>query len=205
MKQYVQLSWEEMTDEHRRLAGFSDDEIERIESGAPWSEAAYHYYIFLVDDDKFEYVNRDGGEPEDQTLSRDWSWVVPELNKALRDRRSGVDVDALRTATRKTIEFSRFIDEENAHRDPEANTWGRISKIAEEFGEAIQAYIGVTGQNPRKGPYGTNDDVLRELLDVAFTAIGAYEHLDWHSGRSIPSLLAHIDYVHDRVGLNAAT
>lgn len=23
----------------------------------------------------------DGGEPEDQTFGRDWSWVVPELNR----------------------------------------------------------------------------------------------------------------------------
>ncbi|WP_147268435.1 MazG-like family protein [Spongiactinospora rosea] len=34
-----------------------------------------------------------------------------------------------------------------------------ILKIAEEFGEAVQAYIGITGQNPRKGVYGTREDV----------------------------------------------
>jgi hypothetical protein len=45
-----------------------------------------------------------------------------------------------------------------------------IMKIAEEFGEAVQAHIGVTGQNPRKGTYGTRDDVLKELADVIVTA-----------------------------------
>lgn len=45
-----------------------------------------------------------------------------------------------------------------------------IIKIAEEFGEAVQAYIGITGQNPRKGVYGTCDDVQKELADVIVTA-----------------------------------
>ncbi|WP_026411827.1 MazG-like family protein [Actinomadura oligospora] len=45
-----------------------------------------------------------------------------------------------------------------------------IMKIAEEFGEAVQAYIGVTGQNPRKGVHGSRDDVRRELADVLVTA-----------------------------------
>jgi NTP pyrophosphatase (non-canonical NTP hydrolase) len=45
-----------------------------------------------------------------------------------------------------------------------------IMKIAEEFGEAVQAYIGVTGQNPRKGIYATRDDVQKELADVIVTA-----------------------------------
>lgn len=45
-----------------------------------------------------------------------------------------------------------------------------IMKIAEEFGEAVQAHIGVTGQNPRKGVYGTREDVLKELADVIVTA-----------------------------------
>jgi hypothetical protein len=45
-----------------------------------------------------------------------------------------------------------------------------IMKIAEEFGEAVQAYIGTTGQNPRKGTYGTRDDVQKELADVIITA-----------------------------------
>jgi hypothetical protein len=45
-----------------------------------------------------------------------------------------------------------------------------IMKIAEELGEAVQAYIGVTGQNPRKGIYGTREDVQNELADVVVTA-----------------------------------
>lgn len=30
-------------------------------------------------------VGTDGGEPEDQTLTRDWSWVIDELNNAVKE------------------------------------------------------------------------------------------------------------------------
>lgn len=59
---------------------------------------------------------------------------------------------------------------------PLAQDWARISKIGEEFGEVIDAFIGVTGQNPRKGVHGTEDDVNNELVDVALTAILALQH-----------------------------
>lgn len=73
--------------------------------------------------------------------------------------------------------LSEWIDEGNAHRDPEAMTWGRITKIGEEFGEVVAAFIGATGQNPRKGTTHDLGHVCEELLDVAVTALGAYEHL----------------------------
>jgi hypothetical protein len=42
----------------------------------------------------YEFVASDGGDPEDQTLSRDWAWVVGALNNAyqegLKDGRSGL-------------------------------------------------------------------------------------------------------------------
>ena len=42
----------------------------------------------------------------------------------------------------------------------------RVMKIAEETGEAVAAYIGMTGRNPRKGITATPDDVAGELCDV---------------------------------------
>lgn len=53
---------------------------------------------------------------------------------------------------------------------PDIDEQTLILKIAEEFGEAVEAHIGVTGQNPRKGVHGTRDDVLKELADVIVTA-----------------------------------
>ena len=97
-------------------------------------------------------------------------------------------------------EVSEWIDASNAGRDPEAITWGRLAKIAEENGEVIDAYIGATGQNPRKGIYKTMDDVRKELLDVAFTALAAYEHVTNHNGRSLSALAEHIVFLHKRAG-----
>lgn len=49
----------------------------------------------------------------------------------------------------------------------------RILKLTEEVGEAAAAWIGATGQNPRKGVTHTYSDVAQELADVAFTALVA--------------------------------
>ncbi|WP_305789392.1 hypothetical protein [Symbioplanes lichenis] len=55
----------------------------------------------------------------------------------------------------------------------------RILKVAEEYGEAAAAWIGATGQNPRKGITHTLDDVAAELGDIAFTALVAAASLGY--------------------------
>ena len=47
----------------------------------------------------------------------------------------------------------------------------RVMKIAEEAGEAVAAYIGTTGTNPRKGVTATSDDLAGELCDVVLAAL----------------------------------
>src|SRR5688572_28926565 len=98
---------------------------------------------------------------------------------------------------------SRWLDEHppNTARDPEAATWGRLAKVSEESGEVIAAFIGATGQNPRKGVTHTRADVEEELLDVALTALAAYEHLTNNESRSADALLAHVEARMRRVGL----
>lgn len=97
--------------------------------------------------------------------------------------------------------LSEWIDAGNAHRDPEAVTWGRLAKITEEAGEVIAAYIGATGQNPRKGQTHSVDDVIGELLDVAVTALGAIEHLTGHQGDALARLDEKIVAVGTRAGV----
>ncbi|MEU5660133.1 MazG-like family protein [Streptomyces sp. NPDC047737] len=46
----------------------------------------------------------------------------------------------------------------------------RILKVTEEAGEVASAYIGMTGQNPRKGVTHTPADVADELCDVILAA-----------------------------------
>ncbi|MBC3839456.1 hypothetical protein GXW82_02240 [Streptacidiphilus sp. 4-A2] len=55
----------------------------------------------------------------------------------------------------------------------EHETAMRLMKLAEETGEVMQAYIGMTGQNPRKGVTHTATDVADELCDVIVTAMVA--------------------------------
>ncbi|MEU5879242.1 NUDIX domain-containing protein [Spirillospora sp. NPDC047279] len=52
----------------------------------------------------------------------------------------------------------------------EVPTHTLILKLSEEVGEVAEAYIGLTGGNPRKGVHKTEEDVLAELADVMIAA-----------------------------------
>lgn len=53
----------------------------------------------------------------------------------------------------------------------------RLMKLSEEVGEVMQAYIGMVGQNPRKGVTHSVADVALELCDVIVTAAVALASL----------------------------
>lgn len=111
-------------------------------------------------------------------------------------------MSALDSAGAGLVALSRWIDAgQPSTRAPEAITWGRLAKISEEAGEVIAAFIGATGQNPRKGVTHTVADVGDELLDVAITALGAYEHLSDHQGLALPRLAEKIHAVVERAGM----
>jgi hypothetical protein len=57
-----------------------------------------------------------------------------------------------------------------------AQDWARIGKVIEELGEAIQIWIGLTGQNPRKGTYGTPNEFQDEIADTIITGILCLQH-----------------------------
>lgn len=63
----------------------------------------------------------------------------------------------------------------------------RLLKLTEETGEVAQAWIGATGQNPRKGVTHTRADVAEELVDVIVTASVALVSI---AGDTAPSVLA---------------
>ena len=54
-----------------------------------------------------------------------------------------------------------------------AGDYFRIMKLAEEVGEVVQAYIGTTGANKRKGITHNGYDIASELSDVIITAMVA--------------------------------
>lgn len=110
----------------------------------------------------------------------------------------------------KLAKISEWIDASNRDRmsgmtreqlEEECLRWGRLAKISEENGEVIEAYIGVTAQNPRKGETHTMGDVGKELLDTAVTALAAYESQTGNRGRWVEALFNHIDALTERAGL----
>ncbi len=64
-----------------------------------------------------------------------------------------------------------WLDKANGRSEQELTL--RVLKLAEETGEAVAAWIGVVGQNPRKGVTHTREDVAAELCDVVQTALVA--------------------------------
>lgn len=80
-----------------------------------------------------------------------------------------------------------------------AQDWARVAKAAEEAGEAISALIACTGQNPRKGVCGTEDDLLNELADVALTGILAIQHFTKSTDKTARVLAAKVEALGRRV------
>lgn len=118
--------------------------------------------------------------------------------------RTARDIAAAEAVSAALVDISRWIDAANAHRHSETNLWSRVSKAAEEGGEAMDALRGSLGENPRKGIVNTLDDVVEELLDAAVAALGAVEHIHHHDGQALALLNDKIMRVRDRAGLRSA-
>jgi len=84
-----------------------------------------------------------------------------------------LDPDLLGQAVRAA---ANWLDEHNGASREDMGL--RVLKVVEEAGEAAAAWIGVTGQNPRKGHTHSYADVAAELADVAFAALVAIESLN---------------------------
>lgn len=86
--------------------------------------------------------------------------------------------EAIWAAVRAT---QRWLDQHNGSGPDELTC--RILKVTEEAGEAAGAWIGVIGQNPRKGVTHSTDDVAAELADVALAALVAIESLGFDAAQ----------------------
>jgi len=103
---------------------------------------------------------------------------------------------------RHVATLTAWLDAANPRTDHEVAC--RVMKLAEETGEAVAAYIGMTGQNPRKGTCATLDDLTAELCDVIVTARVALAtvtgHADGAEGRLQQHVAARLDRLTDRIG-----
>ncbi|WP_405479940.1 MazG-like family protein [Streptomyces anulatus] len=83
-----------------------------------------------------------------------------------------------------------WLDKENDRTEQEITL--RILKLGEETGEVAQAWIGVTGQNPRKGITHSVEDVADELCDAIVTASVALASIVEDPGAHLDAKLARI-------------
>lgn len=83
----------------------------------------------------------------------------------------GLSMDPTGEVGVAVVRARRWLDIHNGTGGPELGL--RVAKVAEEAGEAIGAWIGLVGQNPRKGVTHTADEVAAELADVVLTALVA--------------------------------
>jgi NTP pyrophosphatase (non-canonical NTP hydrolase) len=82
---------------------------------------------------------------------------------------------------------------------PLAQDWARVAKATEEAGEAVDALIRMTGQNPRKGTSGTLEELLGELADVAWTGVFAIQHFTKDAAVTDEVLRGRLTRILDRV------
>jgi len=98
--------------------------------------------------------------------------------------------------SRELAAVAAYFDKHNGTDDHEHTL--QILKIGEEFGEVVEAWIGVRGQNPRKGVTHTLDDVATELCDTVVTAMVALQRLGYDADAT---LAARLSFLMDRVGI----
>ncbi|MGW4808080.1 MazG-like family protein [Kitasatospora sp. NPDC004272] len=91
-----------------------------------------------------------------------------------------------------------WLDHHNGTGDNE--TAMRLLKLGEEVGATMQAYIGATGQNPRKGVTHTAADVADELCDVVITALVALHRFTDDPARHFTLKLTRVA---DRLGVRS--
>lgn len=108
----------------------------------------------------------------------------------------GVVVPSARGVNDAVAELARY----NIHHEIPMDIG--MLKLTEEAGEVAKAWIGVTGTNPRKGKYGTVDDVIKELSDVIVTAMVAQRRL---GADPMAELTAKLAFVINRIAEGEAS
>lgn len=111
---------------------------------------------------------------------------------------------AMNDMGRNLARISTWVDSSriNADRPAAEQLLVRVSKVQEECGEVCAALVGYMGSNPRKGYTHSLDDIEKELLDTAATALAAVEHLHRNDGSSGLRLVRHVEFLHHRAGLD---
>lgn len=79
----------------------------------------------------------------------------------------------------------------------------QLLKLSEEVGEVAEAYLGMTGLNPRKGFSHTREDLVGEVADVIISAAVAIVRLSGDPRAARDAFEAHLAAVVSPAGLAA--
>jgi len=108
--------------------------------------------------------------------------------------------DALDAVVRDVVQFQ---DQALAGAEVTAEELGlRIMHVVRQAGPAARAWLGVTGQNPRRGYVGTYVDVVRELAGVGVAALAALASLGYDP---VTYLAEHATSACTRIAANTST
>jgi predicted house-cleaning noncanonical NTP pyrophosphatase (MazG superfamily)/NTP pyrophosphatase (non-canonical NTP hydrolase) len=86
----------------------------------------------------------------------------------------------------------------------EVSVEAQLLKLSEEVGEVAEAYLGMTGLNPRKGVTHTRGDLVNEVADVMISAAVAIVRLTGDTRSARAAFEAHLGGVVTRAGLDPA-
>jgi NTP pyrophosphatase (non-canonical NTP hydrolase) len=138
-----------------------------------------------------EYFNERLEDPEYRAAYNEARWELHHEYGSLEDINDRI------------VRMSRCVDAAlDADGVPKnVQSWVRVAKIVEELGEAFADLVSHSGGQPRK-PRKSMDDVRKELLDVAGSALMAWVHT--HDNVADHDVMAALNeglhFVTDRVG-----
>lgn len=111
---------------------------------------------------------------------------------------------SLRAMLKQLAEVNYWLDSDMTDEyraQPLAHRIMRTTKVCEEAGEVWRALSAATGENPRKGVCGTDDDVNRELADICSAALCAIQHRTGDVAATWAFLVEAFAVAHSRIGM----
>ena len=159
----------ERVNEERRQPGGETGAVVWLKATRDWCSNSFGHPCYYLDGSQLVCV------PESDVLPFDARSTISSLQAEL-ERVQALSESPVFTLLQEIDEHLDGRVSEVYKEQPLAQDWGRVAKIGEEFGEAIDALIAYTGQNPRKGVCGEKSALLEELADVAMTALLAIQH-----------------------------
>lgn len=127
VERFVVLRWEALS-EPQRLA---------------WRTRYCDDHSYLVDAETGRVLGSDGGEPEDQTLLRDWDWVPNELN-VLATELAGERLNSARHAEharRLAIASATVRAERDAALEEQRRAVARLAEVSAERDAAVRGWL----------------------------------------------------------------